>query len=170
MKTPEDLSELDVVQKAQEDGAVVLIRNADGISPLGFSVRVAGPDSIRGQTARSRMQDDFLALGTLSPTPEQRDEVETKMLSRVCIEFVSDRPVVLDKRPLQNTEEDFFRLMTRFRWIRRQIDNAQGQRARFLPLSALTSSSESSSQSEGSGSSSPEPASGSGASSGTSGG
>lgn len=167
MKPVEDLSELDSVQKKMDEGIVVPLVNADGITLLGFGIRVAGPDSARGQEARARMQDDFLALGTLDPSPAQRWEIETRMLARVCIEFDSQNPILMDKKPLENTEEDFYRLMVRFRWIRRQIDMAQGQRDRFLPPSALVSSTESSELSKESGSSSKEPDSASGASSGT---
>lgn len=128
---PADLAELDKVVTAQEEGRLIPIFNYDGISPLGFSIRVAGPDSKRADDARAAMQNDLKDRESLEPlTREERLEQGMKYIARITMGF--EPKAVLDGRPLQATEEDAMKLFRRFRWIYKQVDDVAARREDFL--------------------------------------
>lgn len=165
MKPPaEDLAELDKVQQAQDVGVLVELKNADRVSPLGFGIQIAGPDSQQAQTARDKMQDAVILLGDTVISDMQRREIETRYLARRCIRF--SQRAILDGAVLENTEDDFMKLLVRFPFIRRQIDDVANRRTDFLPPSGDSSSKESTSQSLDESGAQQEQGSGSGTSSG----
>lgn len=137
---PADLSELDKLVTAQEEGIVVELFNMDGRSPLGFGIRVAGPDSERAAAARRMRAQEFVARQSLEPLSDDEEYVSgTRYLSRICIGFTA--PAKLDGVFLQDREEDFYKLFQRFRFIRNQLDVGAANRESFL-LSSETSSEE----------------------------
>src|SRR3569833_840233 len=120
---PADLSELDADLKVHEDGVELPILQIDGVSPIGFGILVAGPESERNSIARDRMARDMAYLAATkgdTMTDAERRQIETAFLSRICIAFTA--PAKLDGALLENTEEDFTKLFRRFPYIRRQVD------------------------------------------------
>lgn len=142
LAAPTDLSELDQLVAKQAAGVVIDVYNMDGRSPLGFGILIAGPDSDQATEARNTMQSEIQALlasGEVDDVdPAQREVVELNYLARISKEFIGK--ATLDKKPLENTEADFYKLYKRFRFIRLQIDRAHYDRSRFLPVSDDTSS------------------------------
>ena len=128
---PADLAELDKVVTAQEEGRLVPIVNYDGTSPLGFSIRVAGPDSTRADEARAKMQAELVARESLEPlSPDERREQGLRYVARLVMGF--EPRARLDGRDLEATEEDALKLFRRFRWIYKQVDDVAGRREDFL--------------------------------------
>lgn len=137
---PTDLSELDTVAQIQEEGIIVDLLNMDGVSPLGFGIRVAGPDSSRADKARDEAQAWLMARESIEPlSATEQAEQNILYLANVSIEIVGT--AVLDKVPLTNTFEDFKKLYSRFRFIRQQVDVKAGRREGFLSASEKLSSS-----------------------------
>ena len=140
-KPPEDLAELDQDLQVQEQGIPIEIKSLDGESPLGFSILVAGPDSERAALAREAMQQELVARGTTDPlTPTESFDSTTRYLARVSIQFLGR--AVLDKKPLEDTYEDFLRLYRRMRFIRDQVNRGSG-RSSFFSKSGSDSSKQS---------------------------
>lgn len=129
--TPVDLSELDGAVAIQEEGVVIQVFNMDGQTPLGFGIRIAGPDSDRAKMARRGMVDDATERGSLEPlTDDERYAQATRYLARLSISF--EGSARLDGQVLRNTEADFYKLYQRFRFIRNQIDQGAASREPFL--------------------------------------
>lgn len=136
---PADLSELDKAVAVQEEGIVIPILHMDGTSPLGFGIRVAGPDSERAIKARQIMSMEAIERESLEPlTSDERFVQGTKYLARISISF--DGQAKLDGKVLGNTEEDFVKLYRRFRFIREQVDRGAAGREGFLLASETPSS------------------------------
>lgn len=132
-KPPADLSEFDPYVQAQEQGLPVEILGPDNESPIGFSIILPGPESNRVQEARDQMQKDLLARESTDPlTPGEQYEQGTRFLARCCIKFLG--AAKLDGKILQDTEDDFYKLFVRFRFIRQQVDVKIGRRDRFLAV------------------------------------
>lgn len=144
---PADLSELDKVIEAQEEGRLIPIVNFDGVSPLGFSIRVAGPDSKMADAARQTMQQELIDRESLEPlTPDERRIQGMRYVSRITMGF--EPQAILDGRPLENTPEDAFKLYNRFRFIYKQIDDVAGRREDFLSAVVSPSPTQSETESE----------------------
>lgn len=136
---PADLAELDRVVEAQETGILIPIMHVDGVSPLGFSVRVAGPDSSRAQRAREIMQQELVNRGSLEPlSPAESLEQGVRYLARITMGW--EPQIKLDGKILEYSEENAVNLYNRFRFIRQQVDSKAGQRELFLSQSGETSS------------------------------
>lgn len=126
----EDLSEFDEVIQKQEQGIDVQILGMDGRTPLGFSIRVAGPDSERAQRASDELQQELIDGERLAaPTVADFNLRTLRYLSKITIGWTSFR---LDGAELPCTEENAQALYTRFRFIRQQVDAKAGKRAAFL--------------------------------------
>lgn len=144
---PADLAELDKVVEAQSTGKLIPILSFDGVSPLGFSIRVAGPDSPMADAARQMMQQELVDRESLEPlTLDERREQGMLYLSRITMGF--EPAAILDGRQLQNTPEDALKLYRRFRFIYRQVDESAGKREDFLPEHDSPSPTQSESESE----------------------
>jgi hypothetical protein len=136
---PKDLAELDAVTAAQEEGIEVPILHMDGKTPLGFSIRVAGPDSARADAAHERQRQELLARASTEPlTREELLAQGSRFLARISIAFVGR--AILDSQVLEDREDDFFRLYQRFRFIRAQVDAEGSRRDRFLSVLQKSSS------------------------------
>jgi hypothetical protein len=147
---PADLAELDPVVQQQEEGILVPIMNMDGRSPLGFSVRVAGPDSERAARERENWQTALMARGTVEAlTPAERAEFSLNYLVGVTIGWGEGDRIQLDGNILEPTPENFRKLYVRFRFIREQIDLSAGNREDFLAASEKVSSEPSETESTG---------------------
>lgn len=129
-KTPVDLSKLDAGIKRQDDGILVPINGLDN-KPLGFSIRVAGPDSKRAKAASEAMTDELIASEDDGrPTARTGAVRAIRFLARVTMGW--EPAVVLDGETLEYDEENAFRLYQRFDFIAQQVNRAAGKRAAFL--------------------------------------
>lgn len=134
LKAPDDLAELDQFVQAQEDGMLIPIFHMDKATSLGFSIRVAGPDSDRAAEAKQKMHDDLIARNNLEPlTPSERVAQANRYLARITMGW--EPQIRMDGKDLEYNEENAFALYSRFRFIKEQVDNKAGLRDRFLSLS-----------------------------------
>lgn len=139
---PVDLSKFDDAVKRMEDGILVPIVSMDGKSPLGFSIKVAGPDSERAQQALNDIQQELIEEGSDQPATSADVALRRmKYFAKVTIDFVPDeRPdgttpdvaVKLDGEPLPYSEENASKLYQRFRFILQQVQLKADTRAAFL--------------------------------------
>ena len=126
-----DLAQFDEAVKRQNDGVKVDIKSMDGKTPLGFWIRVAGPDSERAIKAQEEMADELIEEGSASPTSAaERDRRGRRHLAKITMEW--GPKIILDGAELTCSVENAEKLYSRFRFIRDQIDVPAGNRARFL--------------------------------------
>lgn len=158
---PVDLADFDSMQTAQEDGVDVVIKDPRG-KDLGFTIRVAGPDSDRQKDAQQSFVDQRIA--DQKSGPFDSDELIALSIHVLAASTIDWSPFVMDRKPLEYSYENAKRLYLRFPFIRDQIQAAAGSRARFLQPSGTSSGSASDESTEGSdlGSQSPDPSSGTG--------
>ncbi|WP_018900423.1 hypothetical protein [Rhizobium sp. 2MFCol3.1] len=124
-----DLSTLDKAVQAQNDGIDVDIKGLDGKTPLGFSIKVAGPDSDRQRKAVDDLTDEYLDREDASHTTAA--ELDRRALQVLARSIISWTPIKLDGQDLECTEENAVKLFTRFRFIREQVEKKAGKRASF---------------------------------------
>lgn len=124
-----DLSRFDSLTKAQEDGIDVQINGPDG-KPLGFTIKVAGPDSARQKAAQQAMVDERLQRQVA--TPPTAEEIDTSSRKLLASSTMGWDEFELDGAPYQFSVENAAALYERFPFIREQVDRAAGNRARFL--------------------------------------
>ncbi len=82
-----DLSSLDAAIKRQDEGLAVEIKGLDGKTPLGLTIKVAGPDSQRAQKAQEELADEMIAREELSTKASAKEATERgiKFLARVTL-------------------------------------------------------------------------------------
>lgn len=126
-----DLSSFEDAIQKQEKGIDVPILGMDGKTPLGLTIRVAGPDSDRAQKAQEELADELIEQENMTRL-NARDAAKRgiKYLARITIGWAPD--VVLDGQELAYSPENAERVYTKFRFIREQVDRAAGNRARFI--------------------------------------
>jgi hypothetical protein len=125
-----DLAEFDSLTKAQEEGIDVEIKGPDGKAPLGFSIKVAGPDSERAQAASDAIQQSLIEREDLDDlSAEERRANGLRYLAKLVISWT---PFILDGGELECSEENAVKLFSRFPFIRLQVDHKAGRRANFL--------------------------------------
>lgn len=142
---PVDLSEFDEMVSRQEQGILVPIHKPlpNGKSaPLGFSIRIAGPDSTRAQEALDEIQMDMIAAESLDvSTPTSVADRRIAYFAKVTLDFVPDEredgtkpdhAMILDGAPLPYSEANAAKLYTRFRFILQQVQSRADTRAAFL--------------------------------------
>lgn len=126
---PFDLASLDTVVQAQESGIDIEIKGPDGKTPIGFSIRVAGPDSERSRKAIESITDEYLDREDASPTTAA--ELDRRGLLVLSKSVISWTPIKLDGEDLVCSEENAQRLFVRFRFIREQVERKAGRRSAF---------------------------------------
>lgn len=127
---PVDLSQFDAAIRKQDEGILVPIMGMDGKTPLGFSIRIAGPDSERARAAGEAMTDELIeneSLGRL--TAKQSAERGIRYLAKVTVGW--EPYIMLDGQELAYSEEAAVKLYQRFAFIKEQLDR-KGGRAAFL--------------------------------------
>lgn len=127
---PVDLAQFDAAVAKQEEGILVPILGMDGKSSLGFSIRVAGPDSKRAKGAQEELADELIESENL--TRLQAREVADRgfrYLAKVTMGW--EPAIVLDGQEMIYSEENAEKLYRRFNFIREQVDRAAGNRTRF---------------------------------------
>jgi len=127
---PVDLASFDEMVQRQEEGISVPIMGPDGKSPLGFSIRVAGPDSSRAKEAQEDLADELIASENLTRL-QAREVAERglRFLAKVTLGW--EPAIILDKQELAFSEENAIKLYTRYNFIKEQVDRAAGNRTRF---------------------------------------
>ena len=127
---PVDLSSFDGMVQRQEEGILVPIMGPDGKSPLGFSIRVAGPDSARAREAQEELADELIEQ-EVATRLAARDMADRgfKYLSKVTLGW--EPSIKLDGAELAYSEENAEKLYRRFNFVKEQVDRAAGSRARF---------------------------------------
>jgi len=127
-----DLNVFDGMQKAQEDGLDVEIRGPDN-KKLGFSIRIAGPDSIRQRRAVEKMAAERMASD--DPTPLSPQELYDRQTRGLASSTISWTPFKMDGGVYELTEENAYKLYNRFPFIRDQVAERAGRRSAFFASS-----------------------------------
>ena len=133
---PLDLSIFDDAVQRQETGILVPIKDMTGKKSLGFSIRVAGPDSVRSQVALDQLQNDLVEEGSLeAPKPSETAARRLRYFAKVTMDFVLDvgaAPIMIDGVPLKYSEDAAVQLYQRFRFILQQVQAKADTRSAFL--------------------------------------
>jgi len=127
---PVDLATFDAAVKKQEDGIAVPILAMDGKTKLGFSIRVAGPDSDRAERAQEELTDELIEQENMTRV-QAREATQRGLRYLAKITIGWEPAVILDGQELAYSEDNAFKLYQRFKFIREQVDRAAGNRARF---------------------------------------
>jgi hypothetical protein len=127
-----DLSRYDALQQNQEAGLDIEIRDPSG-KKLGFSIRVAGPDSTRQRKAVEKMAADRMA--SEDPTPLTPAELYDRQTRGLAIATLSWSPFKLDGGIYELTENSAYALYNRFPFIRDQVNERAGRRSAFFESS-----------------------------------
>jgi len=126
-----DLSSVDAAVKRQEEGILVPILNMDGKTSLGFSIRIAGPDSAKAKAAQEELADELIERGSTERLKASEIGARgVRYLAKVTLGW--EPQVKLDGAVLPFSEANALKLYQRFNFIREQIDVKAGQRADFL--------------------------------------
>ncbi len=125
-----DLSSFDEAKRRHDEGIDVPILGPDGKTELGFTIRVAGPDSERAQTAQEELADELIDQENLSRL-KAREAAQRgiRYLAKLTIGWAPN--IILDGQELEFSEDNAAMLYRRHRFIREQVDRAAGNRARF---------------------------------------
>lgn len=126
-----DLAQFDEAVKRQNDGIAVPIKSMDGKTDLGFSIRVAGPDSEIATAAQEAMADELIEQENLTRV-QAREAADRGLRYLAKITLGWEPKVVMDGQELAFSEENALKLYRRFKFIKEQVDRAAGQRSRFL--------------------------------------
>jgi hypothetical protein len=127
-----DLSRFDAMQAAQEAGLDVEIRGPDN-KKIGFTIRIAGPDSSRQRKAIEKLAAERMASDDPTPLgPQDLYDRQTRGLAGATISWT---PFQLDGAVYELTEENAYKLYTRFPFIRDQVAERAGRRSAFFESS-----------------------------------
>lgn len=126
---PVDLAEFDKLTKAQEDGIDVEIKGPDGKTPLGFSIKIAGPDSERRKKAVQAIMDERIEDEDLdAPTAADNAENVKRVTAAATISWTS---FILDGSEYPCTEDNALALYSRFAWMYEQVLAKGARRSAF---------------------------------------
>lgn len=124
-----DLAVYDDLQRRQEEGVDVPIKDPAG-KDLGFSIRVAGPDSKMQRAALRTLTSERLAQeSTEEPTDEENRRREARGVALCTIGW---SPFKLDGGEYKFSVENATALYLRFPFIRSQVEFRAERRAAFL--------------------------------------
>lgn len=126
---PKDLAQFDDLQKKQEAGIDVEINGPDG-KPLGFSIKIAGPDSERQRKASEEIMDERLLSD--SAAPANAADLTRARVQGLAKSTISWTPFKLDGGEYAYSEENAQKLYVRFPWLREQVEAKAGRRAAFM--------------------------------------
>lgn len=125
-----DLSDFANLAKVQDDGVDVEILHPKTAEPLGMVVRVAGPDSARQKRARSAVNNARLQMSRNKRLTAA--ELEADGLKVMVASIISWSGVEENGQPIEFSTEAATDVLTRFPFIREQIDAVVGDRAGFI--------------------------------------
>lgn len=128
-----DLDQFSGLIEAQEQGFAVPIKGPDGVTDLGLTITVAGPDSARQKKARQKQINRRIAKRNPGPmTAEELAETEIEMLSEITISWAPS--VKVGGKELTCSIENAATLYRSYPFIAEQVNLAAGSRADFLKL------------------------------------
>jgi len=134
-----DLSRFDAMQQAQEAGLDIEIRDPNG-KKLGFTIRIAGPDSVRQRKAIEKMAAERLASD--DPTPLTPAELYDRQTRGLAVATISWTPFKLDGGLYELSEDNAYKLYNRFAFIRDQVSERAGRRSAFFASSSTDAESQ----------------------------
>ncbi|MBZ4402548.1 hypothetical protein, partial [Myxococcus sp. AS-1-15] len=124
------------------DSAEVSIHHPLTGAPTGVVVILASADSAVGRTAERELRERSLTrlqLGNRSAAAGAR-EIESDAVELLVRRTLGWRGLVEDGKPVSFSPDAAQRLYTEHPWLRRQVDDAQADRARFFEASPSSSS------------------------------
>lgn len=131
MTAKADLSSFAQSVKRQTEGIEVDILGLDGETPIGLKIRIAGPDSERGQRAHQELTDWLISQqvdGKVRAVDAQKRNVAH--LAKITLGW-SPETITDGEEEFQFSEEAAARLFTKYRYVREQVERASGNRAHF---------------------------------------
>jgi|GEM_PF-843036 len=135
------LTGFDLASIQHRDTSVVEVRHPVTAKPLGVQVEVASADSSRGREAERELRDQAMARYQLNRGAAlTAKEVESEALELLVRRTVSWSGVLEGGKPLPHTPDNARRLYIALPWLRRQVDEACADRARFFEDSVSSSS------------------------------
>jgi len=127
-----DLSRFDAMQAAQEAGLDVDVKDPTG-KKIGFTIKVAGPDSARQRKAIEKLAAERMASD--DPTPLTAQELYDRQTKGLASSTISWSPFKVDGALLECTEENAYAIYNRFPFIRDQVAERAGRRSAFFTSS-----------------------------------
>lgn len=140
-----DLKEFDALTKAQEEGIEVDITHPKTHERIGITFRVAGVDSTRMRKARRAVTEARLKSGKLTGiSAEQLEQEGLDYIVAACMSWKWDPAVpAVDGKPAipattldgvvpEFNEKNVRALLTRFPFMKEQLDLVAGSRAGFM--------------------------------------
>lgn len=125
-----DLSEFSNLAQVQEDGIDVPILHPKTGESLGITIKVAGPDSDRQRKARRAVQTERLNMSrNRRPTVP---ELEADGLNVTVASIISWDGVIENGQAVELTLANATAILTKYPFIREQLDSAVGDRAGFM--------------------------------------
>lgn len=125
-----DLSQFADLTKVQDDGIDVSILHPKTGEELGITIRVAGPDSDRQKKARNAINNERLRMSRNKRLTAA--ELETDALKITAASIISWDGVVENGEAVPLNAENATAILTRYPFIREQLDTAVGDRAGFI--------------------------------------
>ena len=130
-----DLSALDSIVDAQENGVDIEILHPGTGEPLGMKFHVVGQDSKPFIKARRKVVSARMgkrAISRKDPEKLERDGLETLACCVVSWSTGGEPGIKLDGEVLDCNPENVMKVFERFPFIREQVDEVVGDRAAFL--------------------------------------
>jgi len=127
-----DLASFDKMQAIQEAGLDVEIRGPDN-KKLGFSIKVAGPDSELQRSVVEKLTNERLQSEDISPLTAS--EMDTRKTRGLAMSTMGWTDFILDGKVLPFSTDNAYKLFRRFPFIRDQIEEKASRRTAFLGLS-----------------------------------
>lgn len=125
-----DLAQFADLVQAQDDGIDIPILHPKTGEELGITIRVAGPDSQRQRKARNAIHNERL-LKSRNKRPTAA-ELDADAIRLTAASIISWDGVVENGESLELTSENAASVLTRYPFIRDQIDAAVSDRAGFI--------------------------------------
>ena len=126
---PKDLAEFDSLQKNQDEGIEVKIKDPNG-QDVGITIKVAGPDSERQRKAIEKLQNERLQSEDVLPMTAE--DLARQQVRGLAMSVMGWTPIILGGEELKYSEENAIKLFNRFPFIRDQVQAKAGKRAAFL--------------------------------------
>lgn len=132
-----DLSQFDSLAATQEGGVDVEVKGPDGRTPLGLTIRVAGPDSARQRAAYEEIANARLASESTDPISAADIRRNTiSVLSRATVSWTPN-PIV-DGAELECSADNAAKVYQRYPFILDQVRVRAENRAAFTKGSAVS--------------------------------
>lgn len=125
-----DLSQFADLAKVQDDGIDVAILHPKTGEELGITIRVAGPDSDRQKKARNAINNDRLRMSRNKRLTAA--ELEADALKVTAASIISWDGVIENGEAIALNNESATTILTKYPFIREQLDAAVGDRAGFI--------------------------------------